>query len=280
MHEIEFSSSVLPLRRVCLFLELKTYSIGHELLLINDGNPILCWTEAAFNAMPKDEQKRWLRRAVLICYRDWRGQRRPERNLRLWSALTDGLDWGLELAEFRNYLKEQRSMLRALSASNPEDVEAYEIANKGEELGGRALGAPFLAQLIHFAMGQEIPERLDERPFWKRWTRPPLVYDVPFALAANLLFTELECAGALKIENFRERQARDEMTQHRADIEKEKAAARAAWDMAKTEEERLRALEKHPRIFGLFEGDAIIGEILKEHPDKFPAQRAAPAADE
>jgi len=49
-------------------------------------------------------------------------------------------------------------------------------------IGGRPLGAPFLAQLINFAITRDLARRFDDRTRWQKFIGQSFtVYDVPFA---------------------------------------------------------------------------------------------------
>jgi hypothetical protein len=219
MHDLAFADATRPTPVRVLKLRLFPYSIGHELLLMRDRNPFVLLTEEEFNKMPADSQTAAVVRAVCICCRDWNGNQTFSKFLNFWAWRIRNSNWSLAIAEFRNYLAEHRALLPTLVADVAEDSEAYQIANKGETIGdGRALGSPFLAQLINFVQQRKMAGDLDLKTFW----------DIPFALAANLYFTDLERGGNVYIENFREREEREAMAQHRADVKFERAAEAAA----------------------------------------------------
>lgn len=215
MHDLAFADSTRPTRVVCLRLPLLPYSLGHELLLWQQRNPLLLLSRDDFNALPTQEQIQSLIRAVLTCYRDWNGNHKPERWLGLWGWLIRNTDWPVAIAEFRNYLESGRALLPTLSASNPRDAEAFEIAN-GEDAAvkGRALGAPFLSQLLLFTVNS-------------LRTPIPAAYDLPFAVVGNLYFTQLESEGRLNIENQKESEIRQEMEAHRKAVEQEELEAKS-----------------------------------------------------
>ncbi len=104
--------------------------------------------------------------------------------------------------------------MRILNASNDDDCAAYEIASQGEKLetGGRALGSPFLSQLLFFIANDL------RTPF-------PAAYDFNYSLAGNLYFTKLENDGRLHLENAKEAETKRELAEHRAAVEKEEAEA-------------------------------------------------------
>ncbi len=225
MHELAFADATRPTPVSVLKLPLRTFTLGHELLLLRQRNAFMLLPESDFNALLWPWQRLQLQRAVLVCYRDWEGNQKPERFLKLWNWFTRNADLRVAIADFRNYLAEHRQLLPSLSSDVPEDAEAYQIANRGEEIGGgRSLGAPMLAQLVNFAQERRLGTELGFQTLW----------DVPYALAGNLYFTDLERNGQMHIENFREREEREAMAKHRADVANEKAAEAAAAAAGKT----------------------------------------------
>jgi hypothetical protein len=267
VHDLAFADSARPVRVVCLRLLLKPYSIGHEILLWRSRNPLLIFTREYFNSLPFPEQCQWLKRAVLICCRDWTQNQYTARNVRLWEIFNWNVNWPLAIAEFRNYLDEGRATIPCLSSLVPEDREAYEIANGGESLeGGRPQGGPMAAQLFNYSNNARLHLVFDDRSLWSKLFGSPFTpFDVPFSIAANLYFAQLENEGALKIENFREADERAAMQKHRADVAVEKKAATEAWTKCTTDPERVEAIKTHPRILDLFpESEKFIDQIQPE----------------
>jgi hypothetical protein len=198
MHDLALADAARPAPVRILRLPMFPYSIGHEITLLSQRNPLL------FDA-PLKQPMTAIIQAALICSRTWRQQGRRERNMRLWGWLIRKSDPNAEIAAFHAY--------RAAGSSCPPSPtqENYEIANGLEhEEQGRAFGGSHLARLlayaatVHRALGHETP------------------YDVPMGLANHLYLSELELAGNVRIENEREAQVRIEMEQHKADIAKEK----------------------------------------------------------
>lgn len=250
MHEVLFAESAKPQAYQCLGLPLRVYSIGHELALLRSQNPLLMLSWAGFDELPDDQQRIALVRAVDICSmsyaesnfvpKTWFERWKYENVCRKWRKFIATAVFPLEIAEFRNYLQSGRNLMPSLSSSVPEDVEAYEIANKGDKLeGGRALGAPLVSQLIPFATDK------------LRMTHEQAM-DAGFSYVANLYFAYLEGKGQMAIENYREAEERAAMAKLRAEVKAEKEAAKSAWEAAKTKEEKLAAIDKHERILDLY----------------------------
>lgn len=201
MHDLQFADSIRPAPVICLRLPLLPYTIGHELLLLQQRNPFLIFSETEFNQLSALEQCRALGDAVLICCRDWEANKKPHLWVGLWAWTNRKANYPLEIAEFRNYLNAGRALLPV-----PEK-EADEIANGENKDKGRELGAPFLAQLINFlSAGRSLRAASS-------------IFDTSYATAAALYFTHLESEGAYKIENRRENEIRREMAEHRRAIE-------------------------------------------------------------
>jgi hypothetical protein len=197
MHEFLFADAARPLPWSCLRLPLRTYSIGHELLLIQQRNPLICLTQEEFNALPALEQIVALRRAVMVCSRDWSGNQKTERFVRLWVWWCDRTcNYPLEIANFRNYLA------AAHQDFPPPNERADEVCanTKGYEpmrtMRGRTYGSPHLARLMLF-----VESRLDSLGIHSK-----LVYDAPMALANQLYVTHLEVDGSCRVENHEERE--------------------------------------------------------------------------
>lgn len=154
MHDLAFADYTRPTRVACLRLPLLPYSLGHELILSQQRNPLAICTRATFDALPEDDQIQSLIRAVSVCSRSWSGNHKPEKWLWLWWWMIQKTDWPVAIADFRNYLEAGRSTLPVINADDPESKEAFEIALGIQKMdpGGRALGSPFLAQMILFAV--------------------------------------------------------------------------------------------------------------------------------
>jgi hypothetical protein len=204
MHDLAFADAAAEVRLpIILRLQMLPYSIGHELILLNQRNALLFDN---FNALDFEQHRKAIIRAALVCYRTWKQNAQRERNLWLWGKLIRKSNWAAEIAEFRIYRN-------AGSAGPPGPTqEAYEIAAmiQGEE-PGREFGGSNLARLMAYScrvfsgLGYETP------------------YDVPLGFLNHVYLSELEVIGNARIENAKEAQVREEMAQHRADVAREKA---------------------------------------------------------
>lgn len=214
MHELAFADAARPTPVVVLTLPLRDYSLGHELLLQSQRNPLLLLGEEQFNALPWPEQVAALRRAVWLCA-NTAAQNRREPWLRVklhfWLWRTRRANYPLALAEFRNYLAACRQLLPM------PDRGSYLAANgldPNDEPPGRLLGSPWLARLYNFVSQHcAIPES-------DRW-------DFPYALAAMLYQTQMETTGGYHIENSAEAEERIQMEKITSEVAAEEAAMEA-----------------------------------------------------
>ena len=211
-------------------LPIAPYSLRHELILLRHRSPFLCTSEAEFNQLPFPAQVLAIAFAVQTC-----AARRPG-----WLWHRRRHDYALAVAEFRNYLAAGRQLMPALSSADETDKETYEIANAGEKMtGGRPLGSPMLAQLIHFCIN-------DLRLTYEE------ALESPFAHVGNLYFAKLEAAGSLYIENHKESEVRAEMAKQRQEVMELNDAARIQLSACHTPEARAAAYALNSRIGNLF----------------------------
>lgn len=210
MHDMAFAAATRPKPVVVLGLLLRTYSIGHEVLLQNSGNPLVCLDKSDFDALPPSEQVAALAKAALVCSRSWSQNHKPQRWLRLWAWTQRKSNYPQEIDAFLTY--------RAEGSTFPpppdEEVESMLGTSKPDE-SSRLLGSPFLARLYNYVCA--LPDR-EIKHFGDS------SFDFPIGLAAFSYFSKLEMEGSFRIENQQESQARIEMAKHTEDIKKEIAA--------------------------------------------------------
>ena len=184
MHALAFADSTRPPRTVILRLPLLDYSIGHELLLIQQRNPLVLLNPVEFDKLPALEQKQAVIRAVLVCNRNWEDNRKPSRWMRLWRWKNANANYAAAIADFRNYRAEGTT---------------FPICNPPEGKS-REMGSPFLARLIHIA-GFNL--------------------DLPLGALQWAYFAQAEAEGRVSVENDTDRQISDEIAQAQADYERE-----------------------------------------------------------
>lgn len=208
-----FADAARPTQVVCLRLPLLPYSLGHEILLLQQRNPLVSGSAQDFAKLSFDDQRKALVRAVLVCSNDWKHNQKPHKWMRIWRWMLRNVNWDMELVEFQNYL------IAASAAFPGPDPEAADICAKTDgytpqsEARGRAMGSPLISRLLHFV------SRLDLESFGVE-----CIYDFPMALANLIYETALESDGAARIENQDERDTKEEMKAHRAATAAKRAA--------------------------------------------------------
>lgn len=207
MHELSFADAARPTPVVCLRLRLHPYTLGHEILLLKERNAVFLCPQEQFAALPLEQQIFAIKRFTLICSQSWEENAGRQKWLNLWGWLTRKADYSIELVEIRNYLAAAHAVLP------PPTAEADEIEN-GKPEKGRALGSPYLAQLINFATDRLAIFGVKS------------VFNVPFALCGSLYFSKLESDGVFRVENSKEAETREKLDKIRADYEAEQAAAK------------------------------------------------------
>ncbi len=151
---------------------MRPYSIGHELWLIRQGNPL---------AWGGDADIKQLREAALICCETWEGLKRLNSEwsiglkLALWNWRQRNALFPIELANFTHY-RERGSLCFEINSASP-----------GRTVSRRP-GAPFLLRLQMFLVEHS---RLTESDAW----------DYPLGLAMMKRAAWLESEDCLEIKN-------------------------------------------------------------------------------
>lgn len=208
MTSIDFADAVRPDTVRILRLLMQPYSIGHELILLKERNPLIVLNEVAFDLLPIPQQITAVIRAVLVCCQDYESSSQPHKWLKLWGWRNRHSNYIDAAWLFRRY--------RADGSTFPPspDKESDEIAN-GKDEGGRQLGGDIITRVLNFLCTKY-------RAFGYS-----SVYNFPFGMALHLYTCELEVEGRIRIENDRERQVKSEMKEHLEAIAKERKAAAA-----------------------------------------------------
>lgn len=193
MSDAAFADASRPAPVTILRVPLLDYSVGHELLLLRTRNALLS-SEADFNELPAQGQRKAIIRAVLICSRSWEKNKQADKWLWIWGRSIRRENFELAIADFRIYRNAGSSFPAILP--NKEDADA------------RRLGAPYLARLI--AYGATV--------------FGSTVFDSPFGMMQWLYFSHAESEGSCRIENEIEEQERIQEAQHLADIKREREA--------------------------------------------------------
>jgi hypothetical protein len=172
VHEAQYSQAVLPSPARVLGLNLRPYSLGHELWLIREQNPLAVSIEAGAAAMAAS-----LPAAALICSQTFReivGMNRDRLiafKLRLWHIRLKRANFGRELSAFLDY---RNKGTLAFPDESPDGN------------GGRSFGAPLL-----LSMHQFLRRQMSDADAW----------DYPYGRAQMEYAAWLESEGRLKIKN-------------------------------------------------------------------------------
>lgn len=203
MHDAAYARAARPALRRILRLPMLHYSIGHEIILQSQGNPLVTLTEAEFNELTITLQIDAIRRAALVCHHTWAGNSQPERWLGLWSWTIRNTDWPLEIAEFRIY-RAEGSTAPPITAPEFSDTPVDEDAPKG-----RSIGSPLLARLVNFLAAR--PSTLNPQPSTN-------LMDYPLGAALFEYFASMEEQGRIHIENAGEQETRESFEANKAAI--------------------------------------------------------------
>lgn len=200
-HDLSFADAARPIPVVILKLPLRSYSLGHQLLLLQRRNALLLCSQAEFNTFTVEDQIYAVREGVWTCCNTWsenEGQKLSRLKLKIWDwriRKTSPEGYSLAIAEFRNYLVTGQSMPPVADSL----TSAIAAGEAGLETCGRSLGSPLLANLINFVSSR--PKLFDGCA----------LMDVPYGYAAWLYLSEMEAEGRIKIENQKEYEVRVEM---------------------------------------------------------------------
>jgi hypothetical protein len=136
MHEAALAAAALPAPTRILGMTMRPYSLGHELFLIRENNPLLSGGKA--NVTRAD-----LAQAVLICASSFQECRQipfritPTIGIILWRRRTRKMPLGPNVEAFRNYREDGTREFPAGRQVNSDS-------------GGKVAGAPFLLRLYQF----------------------------------------------------------------------------------------------------------------------------------
>ncbi len=192
-----FVAGLIPKPVRILRVPLLPYSIGHELILVRERNPLLAPREH-FNQLPIAEQIKAIVRAVQVCSRTWEQNKRPDRWVKFWCWLIRRSDFPLAIAEFRNYRDEGSTF-----------PPIWEEPGDGEDKG-RKLGSPHMARLLDYSLQ----------------VCGPAAFDAPLGAMQWLYLSSCEAEGLINIANEHERQIKEEIEQHQADYDREQEEKR------------------------------------------------------
>jgi hypothetical protein len=208
-HDIAFVDSVVQAPVRVLGLNLRAFSLGHEIILIRQRNPIVSLTSQQFSELPQEQQAAAIQNAALVCYRSWEENQRPEKWVWLWLWKIRKLDHGKALSDFLSYRYDGSSF-------PPAPSEAARTVTKSDREEARLLGSPFLCRLYSFI--SQLPDR-EIRAFGTS------AFDFPLGFASFIYMSHLEMEGSAQVENAKEAQIEAEWKKHLEDIPKERRLA-------------------------------------------------------
>jgi hypothetical protein len=190
MHESIFSKAIVPEPMFILNLRMLPYSIGHEVLLQKTQNPLATYRPESLIELPETVRIEAIARAVLICSRDWRGNQKVERFIRLWLWSNRHKDF---LVEIRNFLAYRIAGAMDLPTKDQPRSSGSHYHYFGSPETARLL--LFIAPL-YVAFGYATP------------------YDFPLGMARQLYQTSSETAGNLWIKNYFDMQDESRMKEY------------------------------------------------------------------
>ena len=183
MHEKIFSEAFNPVPCRVLGLKLRNYSIGHELALIKQGNPIITYAESSFNELSQAAQNLSLASAVEICC-----YRVPVLKI-IWAIRQIGCNFKEEIKKFRVYRDSGSLDLPTTRQSRVSGLSFHYF------------GSPELARLINYV--SEYHAIMINVHF----NGSPLNF--PLGVARMLYASKLECDGSIWVENFKDAELKE-----------------------------------------------------------------------
>ena len=187
MHESQFALAALPEPPRIYRVQLRPYTLGHELHLWRSANPYRTRTFEEFEKLPGNIQHIATLQAVNICSNDFAANcRRPNPLWRLWNFIASFYNLSAATAQFWHYLDLGHSRFKA---------ELPEGADVGAP---RLLGAPYVARLY-----QHVCDNVPDREIRRHSPgKHPTAWDYPMALAILLEQVRSEDRGNLSIHHW------------------------------------------------------------------------------
>lgn len=184
MHDIPFADSTQPAAVSVLKLLMLPYSVGHELTLLVQRNPLVFLSQGDFGELSGNDQRAAIIAAADVCCQSWAeyhgrytGWERFKiaRKWRQWRRVLDRADYGEAIESWRKY-----------RADGSLTFPMEEMPDAGAEF--RYLGQPEMASLLNFL---QITCRLTEEQ----------AFDYPLGLARMRRLAWLESEGSARITN-------------------------------------------------------------------------------
>ena len=208
-HEVQFVDSVIQAPVKVLGLRLRPYSLGSEILLLRQRNPLIVLSGQQFSVFSPESQSRAVQNAVLVCYRSWAENQKPEKWLKFWLWRIRNLDHGQAAMDFSNYRN-----AGATFPTGPSEHAMQVLYGDDDAKPARQHGAPFFCRLYNFISG--LPDR-EIRQFGES------AWDFPLGLAQFLYLSHLEETGSARIENAKEAEEEKAWREIKADHSPERS---------------------------------------------------------
>lgn len=222
MHEPQLSIAAMPQPPRLFRVQLRHYSLGHELHLYRRVSPFLDKEHAEFFAMPRGVKLAATMQAIEVCARDYAGNLRPPKNWMIWRRY----------CEWCNLDNTVNLLWRHLQEAH--DAFESELPS-GEGMKTRLIGAPHVLRLYQFICDR-IPQH--ELAFYSD-ARRPTAWDFPYSLATMLAQSDAETKGELSVFNVKDKALKE----HAARAEKEDADSERLYNEYVEEERKRREAE-------------------------------------
>jgi hypothetical protein len=191
MQDQAFADATRPTPRVILGVSLLDYSIGHELILQRERNPLLYCQPGDFKDLRALREA--IGHALEVCSRTWEQNHRKIK-------IRFGIWWRLNIVD-PTAVALLFSQYRFSGSSFPEMWT-------GDDERGRPLGSPFLARVLDYAASRF----------------GLAAYDRPLGEIQWLYLAHSEAEGCCLVANEEEGQVNAEFAQHQADYAREQEA--------------------------------------------------------
>lgn len=175
MHDLIFCQSFQPPEVTLLGLKLHNYTIGHEIALIRQGNPLVTYSEKSFDELPADAKRLAVVMAVNVCCKKNRVSQW------LMGIRSHNVPLNGTIATIRQYLTLGSQDLPLAKMPRTQGVPFHYF------------GAPELARLLNYVTGSH------QKMIDAHFGGSPLNF--PFGLAKMLYSAHLESEGNIWVKN-------------------------------------------------------------------------------
>lgn len=185
MHEQILAQAALPEPPRIFRVQLRPYSLGHELHLYRRNSPYLMKSGAEFMQMSRGQRLAMTMQAVSVCSRTFQQNQKPARGWGWWRQVAQWMDLDAAIGAVWDYLRAGRM---ELESSLPDSTTPGMVV--------RYLGTPPLLRLY-----QEVCDTMPHREI-AMYGRT--AWDYPLGLAKMLQQARDETAGRIQVFNFKD----------------------------------------------------------------------------